>query len=383
MAKKKKSEPIDNSVKFNSFRAIDSIVNYFKTNSHDLNAVTEKWVRQNITSNELLEYYRNKMQLEVNCYRSVVFRMLNMSSSGDKERRENRIEGFKKRIAAIIKSNRVLNQKKGLNNGIENSNFDALKKRSWILDWNCVLFKRGSVVIYSRSDLGFKFKPTTIYAANSIESFNYLKKYLNERLPPIRCSIAGLKLTVIDKINFSDAIQQFAVYARQGVIKVSGTSSNSKITPLRMSFSQAQSKAQKMTPEEFKKYKSEFIDFLVTQQSKDYKVIPCVERLAHTNSDTTEYAFLFSIECKTGDILIVHENVNPDRSTLLFIVEREKYDKCIRSIYDFLQSPEINKRSSLRDKDIEIKQDGVLSYRSINHDILYTWKKTILNYKLH
>lgn len=52
-------------------------------------------------------------------------------------------------------------------------------------------------------------------------------------------------------------------------------------------------------------------------------------------------------------------------------------------IYDFLQSPEINKRSSLRDKDIDIKQDGVLSYRSINHDILYTWKNTVLNYKLN
>ena len=148
-----------------------------------------------------------------------------------------------------------------------------------------------------------------------------------------------------------------------------------------MSYSQALSKAKQMTPEEFKKYKSKYIDYLVTIQSEKYKVIPCVERLAHTNSDMTEYAFLFSIECNSGKILIVHENVNPDRSTLLFLVKKENFNKSIREIYDFLQSAEINKRSSLREKNIEIENAGILSYRSINHDDLNSWKQTITSYK--
>ena len=148
-----------------------------------------------------------------------------------------------------------------------------------------------------------------------------------------------------------------------------------------MSFKQALSKAQQMTPEEFKKYKSEYIDFLVSQQSKKYKVIPCVERLAHTTGDTTEYSFLFSIECNSGDILIVHENVNPDRSTLLFIVKLGNYDKAIRAIYDFLQSAEINKRSSIRSGGIDKGEVGIESYNSINHDYLYSWKRVIASYK--
>ena len=90
---------------------------------------------------------------------------------------------------------------------------------------------------------------------------------------------------------------------------------------------------------------------------------------------------MFSIECKSGDILIVYENVNPDRSTLLFIVKRESYDQCIRAIYNFLQSAEINKRSSLRDKELDIGVSGIERYRSINHDFLYTWKRVINNYR--
>ena len=193
--------------------------------------------------------------------------------------------------------------------------------------------------------------------------------------------IVGQSLTVVDTINFDSAIQQFSVAARQGLIKTSGRGVSIGAGPMPMSFSQAMSKAKQMTPEEFHKYKSEYIDFLVTQQSKNYKVIPCVERLAHSNSDITEAAFMFSIECRSGKVLVVYENVNPDRSTLLFMVEEENFDKSIREIYNFLQSPEINKRSSLRDRSVEIDHNGIVSNRSINHDDLYSWKSTITYYK--
>lgn len=106
-----------------------------------------------------------------------------------------------------------------------------------------------------------------------------------------------------------------------------------------------------------------------------------MERLAHTNSDTTEYAFLFSLACSSGRILIVHENVNPDRLTLLFLVKHEVYDKAIRAIYDFLQGAEINKRSNLRSKDLDLDEAQITSYKSINHDDVYSWKQTISAYK--
>lgn len=251
------------------------------------------------------------------------------------------------------------------------------------MDWSCVRFKDGYIVVSAPLDDKVKFKTKAFPLKGSIEAFNYLKDYLNNRLSPVHCTVEKMNLTIYDQIRLNEAIEKFATASRQRGITTVGSSPTKRITPVQMSFKQALSKAQKMTEEEFKKYKSEFIDFLVTQQSKKFKVIPCVERLAHSTGDTTEYAFMFSIECKSGNILIVHENVNPDRSTLLFVVKRENYDKAIRAIYDFLQSAEINKRSSIRSGDIDKGQVGIESYNSINHDNLYSWQKVITNYKRH
>lgn len=266
---------------------------------------------------------------------------------------------------------------------VENNSFDILQKKDWILDWSCVRFKDGYIVVSAPLDDKVKFKTKAFPLKGSIEAFNYLKDYLNDRLSPVHCTVEKMNLTIYDQIRLNEAIVKFATASRQRGITTVGSSPTKRITLVQMSFKQALSKAQKMTEEEFKKYKSEFIDFLVTQQSKKFKVIPCVERLAHSTGDTTEYAFMFSIECKSGNILIVHENVNPDRSTLLFVVKRENYDKAIRAIYDFLQSAEINKRSSIRSGDIDKGQVGIESYNSINHDNLYSWQKVITNYKRH
>ena len=263
-----------------------------------------------------------------------------------------------------------------------NNAFNVLQKKDWLLDWNCVRFGNGMMIVSAPLDGRVKFKTKAIQLSGALEAYNYLKDYLNDRLEPIHCSVENMELTIYDTIRLNDAIQKFATASRQrGITVASNTISNRSVVPQQISFSQALSKVNQMTHEEFRKYKSKYIDYLVEQQSKSYKVIPCVERLAHTGNDTTEYAFLFSINCKSGDILIVHENVNPDRSTLLFMVKQENYDHAIRAIYDFLQSAEINKRSSLRSRNVEIKKAGVDYYRSINHEYFYTWSCEISKYR--
>lgn len=264
---------------------------------------------------------------------------------------------------------------------VENNSFDILQKKDWILDWSCVRFKDGYIVVSAPLDDKVKFKTKAFPLKGSIEAFNYLKDYLNDRLSPVHCTVEKMNLNIYDQIRLNEAIEKFATASRQRGITSAGSSPTKRIAPVQMSFKQALSKAMQMTEEEFKKYKSKYIDYLITLQSKNYKVIPCVERLAHSNSDNTEYAFMFSIECSSGKILIVHENVNSDRSTLLFLVREQDFNRSIREIYDFLQGAEINKRSSLRDRSIEIKNAGIVSYRSINHDDIYSWKQTINTYK--
>ena len=297
--------------------------------------------------------------------------------------RAEETEAERMRKVAVQKRIAKLHQGMTKTKPTHRSSFKVMQKVNWTLDWNYVMFKDGYIVIYAHSASNVRFSPLKTYVTDSLESFNYLKKYLNDRLPPVRCEIEQMKLKIIDKISFDEAIQRFAIAARQAVIKVNRNGSKTVGLPHNMSFNQALSKARQMTPEDFRKYKSQYIDYLVSLQSEKYKVIPCVERMAHANSDSTEYAFMFSIECRSGKILIVHENVNPDRSTLLFLVKEDDFNKSIREIYDFLQSAEINKRSSLRDRSIAIKNVGIQSYRSINHDELYSWKSSITAYKYY
>lgn len=264
----------------------------------------------------------------------------------------------------------------------EDSSFSILRKQEWVLDWKCVKFKNGYFVVVPPVDESVKFKPIAISKPGVIESYNYLKEYLNDRLAPVRCSVEEMKLTIYDTIRLDEAITKFATVSRQRVIKSSGLTNTVRTAPHQMSFKQALSKAQQMTPEEFEKYKSAYINHLVKLQSDKYKVIPCVERLSHANSDITEYAFMFSIECRSGNILIVHENVNPDRSTLLFWVKEKEYNSAIREIYDFLQSAEINKRSSLRGGSIDVGNAGVVRYKSINHDDIWSWRENIRFYSV-
>ena len=259
----------------------------------------------------------------------------------------------------------------------EETSFSILRKQEWILDWKCVKFKNGYFVVVPPVDESVKFKPQAFSKPGVVESYNYLKEYLNDRLSPVRCTVEELKLTIYDTIRLDEAIARFATVSKQRAVRTSGTSTKVKIAPQQLSFKQALSKAQQMTAEEYEKYKSEYINHLVRLQSKDYKVIPCVERLSHANNDVTEYAFMFSLECRSGNILIVHENVNPDRSTLLFWVKKTAYDKAIREIYDFLQSAEINKRSGLRGGSIDVGNVGIIRYKSINHDDMGSWKKAI------
>lgn len=260
------------------------------------------------------------------------------------------------------------------------SSFDYLNEKEWILDWKCVHFQHGFFMVYPPEDGSIKFTPKAVRYPSVIKSYNYLRDYLNERLEPVRCKVFKMELEICDQLKLDKAIAKFATMSNQRAIRTTPAKDTNPV-PMQMSFNQALSKAQEMTEEDFHKYKSKYIDFLVKQQCILYKVIPCVERLSYRNTDTSEYSFLFSIKCKSNNILIVHENVNPDRSSLLFVVGKDNYNNAIHEIYDFLQSAEINKRSSLRSKNIEVSSHLVKGYKSINHEDLNTWKLSIFKLK--
>lgn len=261
----------------------------------------------------------------------------------------------------------------------DNLTIPGQKSITWILDWDCVEFKQNHIVVTPPKDKSVQFNTTTIHTPNSIEAFNYLKDYLKERLSPIHCTIKGKSLEIFDQIRFNEALRLFIKSYKQNGISI-GSQSRSH-SNRQNSFDNALAQSNKMTEEEFFKYKSEYINYLVSIQSKKHKIIPCVESLSHTTGDTYEYAFIFTAKCKNGDFLIVHENVNPARSTILFVVKKNGYDDSIRLIYDFLHSAEINKRSNIREKNLKIDNPNIVKYASIDHNFISEWKAYLLYYR--
>ena len=261
----------------------------------------------------------------------------------------------------------------------DNLTIPGQKSITWILDWDCVEFKQNHIVVTPPKDKSVQFNTTTIHTPNSIEAFNYLKDYLKERLSPIHCTIKGKSLEIFDQIRFNEALRLFIKSYKQNGISIG--SQSRPHSNRQNSFDNALAQSNKMTEEEFFKYKSEYINYLVGIQSKKHKIIPCVESLSHTTGDTYEYAFIFTAKCKNGDFLIVHENVNPARSTILFVVKKNGYDDSIRLIYDFLHSAEINKRSNIREKNLKIDNPNIVKYASIDHNFISEWKAYLLYYR--
>ena len=282
-----------------------------------------------------------------------------------------------KKISLLsLKLNEYLNKERDINN-YENEHIN----KDWIIDWKCVSFKDGLFIIYPPDDRKVMFKPKGIYYPGVFTSFNYLKDYLNNRLDPIRCSIKDMQLEIIDKIKLDEALAKFASSAKQRVASLADNSKNSGSITKPKPFKKALSNAQIMSKEEFQQFKSEYIDYLVIVQCKKYKIIPCIEHLAYEKSGIFESGFLFTLKCKSGNLLVVYENINPSRSTLIFKVKNIDFMNSVRSVYDFLQGDDINKRSYIREGNIKFKNKNILSFSSIDHGYFSSWKATLLYYR--
>ncbi|MBO5016681.1 MAG: hypothetical protein J6C92_12900 [Bacteroidaceae bacterium] len=105
----------------------------------------------------------------------------------------------------------------------------------------------------------------------------------------------------------------------------------------------------------------------------EYKIVPVSENVSHSWSSYDEASFIFTVKSWDGRLFIIIENVNPDRSTLLFKVESEMYMSALHTIFDYVQSDVINRRSAIHDGDISFYNAGVVAYWTFNHDTYVDW----------
>lgn len=220
-----------------------------------------------------------------------------------------------------------------------------------------------------------KIKPLRVDDYRCKPSFNYIVSYFQDRLPDIPYSVTiDFKVELKSKPLFEAALADLTREQARVDTGVSIRSSAGRIVSFeKRSFQSALSKAASMKPEEFRRYKSKFIDFLVGHQMDEYKVVPVSENISHSRGSYDEASFIFTAKSWDGHLFIIIENVNPDRSTLLFKVRREMYMTALHTIFDYIQSEVINKRSAIRDGEINFGNAGIVTYWTFNHDSYIDW----------
>lgn len=210
-------------------------------------------------------------------------------------------------------------------------------------------------------------------------SFNSIVNLFKDRLPKITYRITkDFKIKISNDPVFEDALIFLAKANREKHEYDEFEHTTKRLHKL--SFSEAMSKASAITVEELIKNKTEYFNFLIAHQMKEYKVVPVVENVVHTIGKHYEDSFMFTLKSHDGQSFIVVENVNIARATMVFKVITGQYEKALRAVFDYVQSDRVNKRSAVRSSDIDFKNSGVVQCKSIDHDSLNDWKRSMLKW---
>lgn len=254
------------------------------------------------------------------------------------------------------------------------------EERHFTLNWHDVEFKKDIIVINPpEKNKSVKFVPKEVRLMGSKPSFNYLKDYFDIKMPDVSCTAYKMQLTIDSPISLEKAILDISKISKKYPAKKMQKSLVFVKTRDVECFSKAYDMGLTIDSSYLKKYNSAYIDYLITLHSKNYRVVPCLEVLAHSDNDVSEDSFFFTVEYTKNEeyLILIMENVNPNRATLLFLVRKESYIKDLNEIYDFMSGMEVNKRSTIKVNNARLKECGVVAFKAVNHGYLYEWQQAI------
>lgn len=259
-----------------------------------------------------------------------------------------------------------------------NKKIGILQKVEFKLDWHNVEFKNDSIVINPPADKTIKFLPKEIRLIGSKASFNYLRDYFDVKMPDIDCVAYKMQVEVESAIELERAILYISGQYKNYIVK-KGKTLKSMLTNKKekMNFEKSYNAGLKIDYNYLKKYNSVYINRLIELQSNKYRVIPLSEQFVYSNGNAfTEEAFMFTREMRysPNHLMVIIENVNPDRATLIFTVNKKNYRETINMIYDYMAGGDYNKRSSLRNFEKLKNYKDIIDFKASNHDNTYSWK---------
>lgn len=204
-------------------------------------------------------------------------------------------------------------------------------------------------------------KTMAILFEQARESFNFIKKRIKDRLPPLKIHVRDNQAKIIDKVFIEDVLHYMDCKHELADMVLKN------LPDFKRYYEHIPTKLNGLF---FPPDKKEYLDILCNLQSDNYKIIPVAEAIGSSIEDS----FIFTID-KGATIYIIWENTNLNRATYIFISPREKYEENIQLVFDYIVGIIRAKRERLR-KDRSMSKI-LTEYETINHTDVPIWNERI------
>ena len=256
----------------------------------------------------------------------------------------------------------ALNIKKGIEQREKNKPLDEKK-----FSWDNITFCDGEIEI--------RDEDLIMVASYSIETskrvFNDIKSYFLSKFPDLEVKVIGGKVVFNDEQRFQALLSSIDTNSKSSVMP------DYTLIPKGIVYRNLCGASNAQIRSFILNLKQIFLSYLCTIHLDQFQIKYTTELRINFDNDFVENAFLFTVSESSNRILVVYENTEYARSSIVFFVKPAEYDNAINSICGFFSSRKLNKRETLAGYYVNFKQTGIISFRRVYHSDFNKWKSTI------
>lgn len=249
---------------------------------------------------------------------------------------------------------------------------DSKRGKKVKIEWSYVEFLDGKILIHNPFG-GFGL---AVSLSTSKKDFEKIKNLFALNCPEL---IVHRHSTKIFNVTNLDVINKFIVELKSSRSKI-GVHRNSESKDKKNRLPDVGDKLKELQIAQVKTMLnnrlSQYFDRLCSLHTPKLPVYYCLEHKVGSNSHSEEKAFIFTVEITPTHRLLIYENTNPKRSTILFAVKTKRYKEALKDIHTFFASNMQNKRESLQNPRFYIS-NNIVHFDSIYHTDFYSWSSDI------
>lgn len=242
----------------------------------------------------------------------------------------------------------------------------------FFLPWPYVRFENSAIIFEHPRRLGIQDYSLRHSYPASKEVFNYLSPSYFSRFGKVRVMSRGFKIVaILYEAPLRECLSGAEISRAPFVLNEA-----ERLKSRERKYSSSQSIERRLLEKN-----STFLRFLSTLQLSTEKYGLVRETTCPQNgAQMIEDAFLFIIGSNDKGYLVVLENENPGKATLLFRIRKDCLQKGLSKIKSFFESAYVNKRETLRDNSLLLQDDVILYCIRVRHEDELSWKTSIRSY---